>query len=125
MIVVENLVYPAQLSPLDVAAACEGRPTVMHDPPWQRAHFAHITELPIDDPVARHVNSPASSLVRHPRHGSTTATGVSAGGGMDVRAELSIENDEIVLYIPSGHFPQGRWRSRGSDRGDVLAVGPG
>ena len=59
VIVVENLCsIPLNLPAARVvAAACEGRPTVMHhhDPPWQRAHFAHITELPIDDPAWRHV----------------------------------------------------------------------
>ena len=34
-----------------------GRPAILHhhDPPWQRARFAHITELPPDDPAWRHV----------------------------------------------------------------------
>ena len=51
LIVVENLcTIPLNLpAALAVAEMCAGRPTVMHhhDPPWQRAHFAHITELPI------------------------------------------------------------------------------
>jgi len=59
VIVVENLAsiplnLPAARAVIDV---CRNRPTVMHhhDPPWQRAHFAHITELPADDPAWRHV----------------------------------------------------------------------
>ena len=39
------------------AAVLAGRPAILHhhDPPWQRARFAHITELPPDDPAWRHV----------------------------------------------------------------------
>ena len=59
LIVVENLcTIPLNLpAARAVAKICAGRPTVMHhhDPPWQRAHFAHITELPIEDPAWRHV----------------------------------------------------------------------
>ena len=34
-----------------------GRPALLHhhDPPWHRARFAHVTELPADDPAWRHI----------------------------------------------------------------------
>ena len=117
VIVVENLCsIPLNLPAARVvAAACEGRPTVMHhhDPPWQRAHFAHITELPIDDPAWRHVTINeltrrefADRGIRATRIYNGFPTGVSAGGGMDVRAELSIENDETVLAHPVRAIPR-------------------
>ena len=59
IVVVENLAS----IPLNLPAArtviehCRRRPAVMHhhDPPWQRSRFAHVTELPADDPAWRHV----------------------------------------------------------------------
>jgi mannosylglucosylglycerate synthase len=58
LIVVENLcslpLNPAASSA--VAAACAGRPTVLHhhDLPWQRPHLAHLPGPP-DDPAWAHV----------------------------------------------------------------------
>ncbi len=59
LVVVENL-CTIPLNPLAshaVAGVLRGRPTILHhhDPPWQRARFAHITDLPPDDPAWRHV----------------------------------------------------------------------
>ncbi len=59
LVVVENLLS----IPLNLAASAlvadvlAGRPTIVHhhDPPWQRERFAHVTELPVDDPAWRHV----------------------------------------------------------------------
>ncbi|MCE2532121.1 MAG: glycosyltransferase family 4 protein [Acidimicrobiia bacterium] len=59
LVIVENLcTIPLNLPAARVtAAALAGRPAVLHhhDPPWQRERFAHITELPPDDPAWRHV----------------------------------------------------------------------
>ncbi len=58
LVVVENLcslpLNPAASS--TVAAACAGRPTVLHhhDLPWQRPHLAHLP-VPPDDPAWAHV----------------------------------------------------------------------
>ncbi len=40
-----------------LASVLAGRAALLHhhDPPWQRERFAHITELPPDDPAWRHV----------------------------------------------------------------------
>jgi glycosyltransferase involved in cell wall biosynthesis len=59
LVVVENLLT----IPLNLPASCvvaevlRGRPALLHhhDPPWHRARFAHVTELPADDPAWRHV----------------------------------------------------------------------
>lgn len=59
LVVVENLLsIPLNLgASRAVAAALVGRPAILHhhDPPWQRAQFAHMTELPPTDPAWRHV----------------------------------------------------------------------
>lgn len=57
--VVENLLtIPMNLAASRATArVLAGRPTLVHhhDPPWHRARFAHITELPVTDPAWRHV----------------------------------------------------------------------
>jgi glycosyltransferase involved in cell wall biosynthesis len=59
LVVVENLcTIPLNLAAARVVAdTLRGRPAILHhhDPPWQRAHFAHVDELPPDDPAWRHV----------------------------------------------------------------------
>ena len=59
LVVVENLLTIPLNLPASrvVAAALRGRPALLHhhDPPWHRARFAHVTELPADDPSWRHV----------------------------------------------------------------------
>lgn len=59
VVLVENLLsIPMNLrASRAVAQVLAGRPAVLHhhDPSWQRERFAHITELPPDDPAWRHV----------------------------------------------------------------------
>ena len=59
LVVVENLcTIPLNPSASHaVADVLRGRPTILHhhDPPWQRDRFAHVTDLPPDDPAWRHV----------------------------------------------------------------------
>jgi hypothetical protein len=59
LVVVENLcTIPMNLpAALVVGAVLRGRPAILHhhDPPWQRAHFAHVTELPPTDDAWLHV----------------------------------------------------------------------
>ncbi len=59
LVVAENvLTIPMNLGGSRVlAGVLRGRPTILHhhDPPWQRERFAHVTELPPDDPAWRHV----------------------------------------------------------------------
>ena len=59
LVVVENLcTIPLNLPAARlVAEVLAGRPAVLHhhDPAWQRPRFAHVTDLPTDDPAWRHV----------------------------------------------------------------------
>ncbi|MGH9186464.1 MAG: glycosyltransferase [Acidimicrobiales bacterium] len=59
LVVVENLcTIPLNLAAARVLArVLRGRPAILHhhDPPWQRPHLAHVTELPPDDPGWLHV----------------------------------------------------------------------
>ena len=59
LVIVENLgTIPLNLeASLITLKVLSGRPAIMHhhDPPWQRVHFGHITDLPIDDSEWRHV----------------------------------------------------------------------
>ena len=59
LVVVENLcTIPLNLPAARVVAGVlAGRPAILHhhDPAWQRAHLAHVTELPPTDPAWRHV----------------------------------------------------------------------
>jgi len=60
LVIVENLLtLPLHLpASRAVAQVLRGRPAVLRhfDPPWHRAQFAHITELPVDDPAWLHVS---------------------------------------------------------------------
>lgn len=111
LVVVENLCsIPLNVpAALVVAAECRGRAAVMHhhDPPWQRAHFAHITELPVDDPAWRHVV--INELTRHEfaargleatriYNGFPTETRI--GSAPAVRAALDLGDDERVFAHP-------------------------
>ncbi|MEM9465884.1 MAG: glycosyltransferase family 4 protein [Actinomycetota bacterium] len=117
VVVVENLCsIPLNLpASRAVARACAGRPAVMHhhDPPWQRAHFAHITELPPDDPAWRHVTINDLTRREFADRGlaatriyngfpTTTATGRSP----HVRDALEIAPDETVLAHPVRAIPR-------------------
>lgn len=59
LVVVENLLTIPMNLPASraVAQVLRGRPALIHhhDPPWQRARYRHIDELPIDDGAWRHV----------------------------------------------------------------------
>lgn len=59
LVVVENLLtIPLNLGASRVlSSVLRGRPAILHhhDPPWQRDRFAHIVELPPDDPAWHHV----------------------------------------------------------------------
>ncbi len=59
LVVVENLgTIPLNLPASRVVNdVLSDRPAIFHhhDPPWQRQRFAHVTELPVDDPAWAHV----------------------------------------------------------------------
>jgi glycosyltransferase involved in cell wall biosynthesis len=110
LVVVENL---ATL-PLNVPAAravgrvLAGRPAILHhhDPPWHRAAYAHVTELPLDDPAWRHVaiNHIAADEMRARGFDVTMiyngfATG-SSGRRNRTRRDLDVAPDTVLLAHP-------------------------
>ena len=84
-----------------------------HDPPWQRPHFAHITELPADDPAWRHVV--INELTRHEfadrgltatriYNGFPTETRI--GSAPAIRAAIGASDDEVILAHPVRAIPR-------------------
>ena len=117
LIVVENLCsIPLNLpAARAVAAECRGRPTVMHhhDPPWQRPHFAHVTELPADDPAWRHVVINELTRREFAERGLTATriyngfpTETRIGSAPAIRAAIGASDDEIVLAHPVRAIPR-------------------
>lgn len=108
--VVENLCT----IPLNVPAALAtgrvlaGRPAIMHhhDPPWHRPRYAHVTELPLDDPAWRHVTitaTAAAEMAQRGMHSSVIHNGFDRPGTAHRsrwRAELDVATDELLLAHP-------------------------
>lgn len=111
LVVVENLCsIPLNLPAARVVAeVLRGRPAVLHhhDPPWQRDRFAHVTELPPDDPAWRHVC--INELTRHQfadrgLEATTIYNGFDTepepGDREGTRAALEVGPDEVLLVHP-------------------------
>ncbi len=111
LVVVENLLtIPMNLGASSVVASVlRGRPALLHhhDPPWQRDRYAHITDLPVDDPAWRHVT--INDLTRRQmQQRGISATTIYNGFDPDppradrslVRRRMGIADDEIVLVHP-------------------------
>ncbi len=111
VVVVENLLtIPMNLQASRVAAqVLKGRPAILHhhDPPWQRERFAHITELPPDDPNWRHVTINRYTEAQFAER-SLTATTIYNGFDTDVapgnrsrqRDALGVEDNELLFVHP-------------------------
>jgi glycosyltransferase involved in cell wall biosynthesis len=111
LVVVENLcTIPLNLGAARVAAGVlAGRPAVLHhhDPPWQRERFAHLTELPPDDPAWRHVCINRRTRAEMAERG-IEATTIYNGFDTDprpgdrdgTRAALGVDEDEPLLVHP-------------------------
>ncbi len=111
LVLVENLLS----IPLNLAAArvlartLAGRPAVLHhhDPPWQRERFAHITELPPDDPAWRHVTINRLTEAEFAQRG-IEATTIYNGVRVDVppgdrdrtRERFGVEPDRRLFVHP-------------------------
>ncbi len=111
LVVVENLcTIPLNLPAARVlAAVLAGRPAVLHhhDPPWQRERFAHVTELPPDDPAWRHVtiNRLTESQMGERGFSATTIynpfeTNPPPGDRAATRRLLDVAPDELLVAHP-------------------------
>ena len=111
LVVIENLLtIPMNLAASRVAAqVLRGRPALLHhhDPPWHRARFAHITELPVDDPAWRHVaisHLAAAELAERGFRADVVYNAIDvdtpAGDGAAVRARLDADHARPLLLHP-------------------------
>ncbi len=111
LVVVENLLtIPLNLAASRVLAdVLRGRPALLHhhDPPWQRARFAHISELPPDDPAWRHVTINRFTEHEFAERGIAATTiyngfevPTAPGDRAAVRAALDVADDELLVAHP-------------------------
>jgi glycosyltransferase involved in cell wall biosynthesis len=111
LVVAENiLTIPMNLAASRaLAAVLRGRPTIVHhhDPPWQRARFAHVVELPADDPAWHHVTINQLTATQFALRGLTTTTihngfdtEAAAGNRIETRRRLGIEADQPLVVHP-------------------------
>ncbi|MGH9086209.1 MAG: glycosyltransferase [Acidimicrobiales bacterium] len=117
LVVVENLcTIPLNLPAARVVTrVLAGRPAVLHhhDPPWQRAAFASVAELPPTDSAWRHVTINRLTEGQMAERGITTTT---IYNGFDVdepcgdraatRAALGVREDERLLLHPVRAIPR-------------------
>ncbi|MDH3705332.1 MAG: glycosyltransferase family 4 protein [Acidimicrobiia bacterium] len=111
LVVVENLLtIPMRLEASRVVAdQLRGRPTLLHhhDPPWQRDRYAHITELPPDDPAWRHVTINDLTRRQMAERGIEAVTiyngfdtNPSAGDRDSTRALLGLDDATLLVAHP-------------------------
>jgi mannosylglucosylglycerate synthase len=117
LVLVENLLTIPMNLPASrvVAEVLRGRPALLHhhDPPWQRAHFAGVTELPSDDPAWRHVTINRLTEAEFVDRG-LVATTVYNGFDTDeppgdraaTRARLGVAEGELVVAHPVRAIPR-------------------
>jgi glycosyltransferase involved in cell wall biosynthesis len=111
LVIVENLcTIPMNLpATAVVAGVLRGRPAVLHhhDPPWQRARYAHIDALPPTDPAWRHVTINRLTEAQLADRG-IAATTVYNGFAVDrpagdravTRARLGVAEEELLFAHP-------------------------
>lgn len=111
LVVVENLLsIPLNLPAARVVAeTLANRPTILHhhDPPWQRARFEHISELPPDDRAWRHVTINELTQVQMADRG-IAATAIYNGFDTDPRTAdraksrdaIGVAQDELLIAHP-------------------------
>ena len=111
LVIVENLLSIPMNLPASrvVASELAGRPAFLHhhDPPWQRERFAHITELPPDDPQWHHVTINSYTEAQFSERG-LSATTIYNGFDVDVshcdksaaRKSVGIADGELLFVHP-------------------------
>ena len=111
LVVVENLLTIPMNLPASrvVAEVLRDRPAVLHhhDPPWQRERYAHITELPADDPAWHHVTINELTRAQMAERGIRATTIYNGfdpdpptGDRATTRAALGVDDDEWLLVHP-------------------------
>lgn len=117
LVVAENLLsiplnVPAARVVADVLA---GRPALLHhhDPPWQRARFAHVTELPPHDEAWCHVTVNHLTRVEMAERGLDATciyngfpTGTGPGDRSGVRRALGVADTTLLLAHPVRAIPR-------------------
>ena len=117
LVVVENLCsIPLNLGAARATAAVlRGRPAIMHhhDPPWQRERFAHIGELPVDDPAWRHVAINRLTTRQMQQRGFATtciyngfSTATGPGDRSGVRRRLGVHENDLLVAHPVRAIPR-------------------
>lgn len=117
LVVVENLcTIPLNLpAARAVARVLAGRPAILHhhDPPWQRAAHAHVTELPPCDPAWRHVtiNHLTERQMAERSIAATTIyngfdVGQAPGDRRATRATLGVDDGERLVLHPVRAIPR-------------------
>ena len=117
LVVVENL-CTIPLNPVAAHAVAEvlrGRPAVLHhhDPPWQRERFAHVTDLPPDDPAWRHVTINDLTRLQMADRGIAAAVihngfdpDPPPGDRTRTRADLGVDDDTLLVAHPVRAIPR-------------------
>lgn len=112
LVVVENLLTIPLNLPASrvVAGVLHDRPALLHhhDPPWHRARFAHVTELPADDPAWRHVaisRHAATELAGRGIRADVVYNAIELddpdpGGGAALRDRLDVDPGRPLLLHP-------------------------
>ncbi len=111
LVVVENLLsIPLNLAAsLALAEVLAGRPAILHhhDPPWQRERFAHITDLPPDDPAWAHVTINRLTEKQFAQRAMTATTIYNGfdttpppGRAEATRRRIGVAPDDVLVVHP-------------------------
>lgn len=117
VVLVENLLSIPMNLPASrvVGDVLRGRPAILHhhDPPWQRPHYAHVEELPPDDPSWRHVTINRLTADQFAERGMEAVvvyngfdTRQPAGNRERTRQGLGVADDEVLVAHPVRAIPR-------------------